>query len=273
MKKIIGLFTLVLAFVASASAQQEMVVEGTFQGQNLYVQNPFAASGVGFCVINVTVNGQQSVDEINSSAFEIDFSSYQLVKGAAVKVVIEYKDGCMPNVLNKDVLRPTSTYVITSMNVTPEGLFTFSTTNESGKLPFVIEQYRWNKWIKVGTIKGKGTSGKNEYSIKLKPHSGKNTFRIKQIDHSKTPRYSPEKRLIRSAIKEVFLANKDITKVDGSLLFADDSGKEVSTLYEMYNTTGLLVKKGFGSKVDLSDLDKGDYFVQYDNKVSQIKKI
>ena len=123
MKKIIGLLSLGLALVTGVSAQQEMVLEGTYQGQNLYVQNPFASSGVGFCVINVTVNGQQSIDEINSSAFEIDFSSYQLVKGSPVEVKIEYKDDCTPRVLNPDVLRPTSTYVITSMNITTDGLF------------------------------------------------------------------------------------------------------------------------------------------------------
>ena len=133
-----------------ASAQQEMVLEGTYQGQNLYVQNPFASFGVGFCVVNVTVNGRQSTDEINSSAFEIDFASYQLIRGAAVEVKIEYKDDCTPRVLNSDVLIAASTYIIASMEVTPDGLFSFSTKNESGELPFVIEQKRWNKWVKVG---------------------------------------------------------------------------------------------------------------------------
>lgn len=273
MKKIIGLLSFGLALIISVNAQQEMVLEGTYQGQNLYVQNPFASSGVGFCVINVTINGQQSIDEINSSAFEIDFSSYQIVKGAPVEVKIEYKDDCTPRVLNPDVLRPSSTYIVTSMDITSDGVLTFSTTNESGKLPFVVEQKRWNKWIKVGTVKGKGSNGKNDYSIKLKPHSGKNTFRIKQVDFTRKPRYSQEKKLIRSSVKEVFIANENLLKIEGSLSFKDDGGKEVATLYEIYNTTGLLVKKGYGSKVDLGDLKKGDYFVNYDNKMGQIKKI
>lgn len=273
MKKIIGLLSLGFAVLTGVNAQQEMVLEGTYQGQNLYVQNPFASSGVGFCVINVTVNGQQSIDEINSSAFEIDFASYQLAKGAPVEVKIEYKDDCTPRVLNPDVLRPTSTYVITSMDITPDGLFTFTTSNESGKLPFIIEQKRWNKWIKVGSVKGKGASDKNEYSIQLKPHSGKNTFRIKQVDFTRKPRYSQEKRLIRSSVKEVFIANENVMKIEGYVMFKDESGAETSTMYEVYNTTGLLVKKGYGSKVDLTSLDKGDYFINYDNKTGQIKKI
>ena len=43
----------------------EIVLKGTFQGENLYVKNPFAASGVGFCVYEVTVNGLTFTEEIN----------------------------------------------------------------------------------------------------------------------------------------------------------------------------------------------------------------
>ncbi len=273
MEKIIGILSLVLILTTGALANQEMVLEGTYQGENLYVQNPFASSGVGFCVTNVLINGQQSIDEINSSAFEIDFSSYQLSKGASVKVKIEYKDDCTPRVLNPEVLKPSSTYVISSMNITPSGFLTFSTTNESGQLPFVIEQKRWNKWMKVATVNGKGLAGKNDYAIQLKPHSGRNIYRIKQVDYTRVPRISQEKKLIRSSVKEVFIANENLLRIEEEVNFADDAGNEVSTLYEVYNTTGVIVKKGFGAKVNLSDLKRGDYFVMYDNKMGQIKKI
>jgi len=250
-----------------------MILEGTYQGQNLYVQNPFASSGVGFCVTNVLINGQQSIDEINSSAFEIDFSSYQLTKGASVKIEIEYKDDCTPRVLNPEVLKPSSTYVISGMSITPDGLLSFSTTNESGQLPFVIEQKRWNKWMKVATVNGKGSSLKNDYSIQLKPHSGRNEYRIKQVDYTREPRYGPVKKLIRSSVKEVFIANENLLRIEGVVNFADESGNEAATLYEVYNTTGVIVRKGFGTKVNLSDLKRGEYFVMYDNKMGQIKKI
>ncbi len=272
MKKLLGTLVLGISCITASYAQQEMVLEGTYQGANIYVQNPFSSSGVGFCVVNVTINGQQSIDEINSSAFEIDFSSYQLKRGAPVEVKIEYKDECNPTVLNPDVIKPTSTYVITSMNITPDGQFAFSTSNESGELPFIIEQKRWNKWVKVATVKGKGNSDKNEYSLQLKPHSGKNTYRIKQVDFTRKPRYSQEKRLIRSSVKEVFIGNDNPMKIAENLFFKDDSGKETATMYEIFNTKGLIVRKGYGSKVDMSGLAKGDYFVNFDAKFGQIIK-
>ena len=274
MKKIIGILSLVLTFFIGVSAENEMVLEGTYQGQNLYVQNPFASSGVGFCVTNVLINGQQSIDEINSSAFEIDFSSYQLTKGSSVKIKIEYKDDCSPKVLNPDVLKPSSTFTIANMSVTPEGVFSFSTTNESGQLPFFIEQKRWNKWITLATIEGKGGVDVNNYTLKVNPHSGRNVFRIKQVDFTRKPRYSQEKKLIRSSTKEVFIANENLLKIEELVSFEDGSGNDVSTLYEVYsNKTGALVKKGYGSAINISELNKGEYFVMYDNKMGQIKKI
>ena len=69
-----------------------IVLEGHYQGKNLYVQNPFAGSGVGFCTFEVTVNGNVTTDEWNSSAFEIDFTVQQLKIGDPVIVKIKHKD-------------------------------------------------------------------------------------------------------------------------------------------------------------------------------------
>ena len=59
---------LFIALLSVSAFSQEIVLEGTFQGDNLFVKNPFAPSGVGFCVYEVNVNGLTSTDEINSSA-------------------------------------------------------------------------------------------------------------------------------------------------------------------------------------------------------------
>ena len=273
MNKSLGLIVLGIAFISSGFAQQEMVLEGTYQGRNLYVQNPFASSGVGFCVLGVEVNGQTSIDEINSSAFEIDFLSYQLKKGQQVQIKIEYKSDCFPRVVNPEVLRPTSSFVITKMNVTAAGLISFKTKGESGSLPFQIEQFRWNKWVKVGEVKGNGTSGVNSYTFKAKPHSGKNKFRIKQVDFSRRPRYSREIRLTKSLTKVVVISNSDKEKVNSELSFSTVDGTETETMYEIFNGFGSLVKKGYGAKVDLSGLDKGVYYVNYDAKSDNFRKI
>lgn len=258
--------------VLVATAQNELVFEGTFQGTNLYIQNPFSTNGVGFCVADVKINNQTSIDEINSSAFEIDFSSYQIKKGESVVVKIEYKDGCAPRVLNPEVLRAASTFDLKNIKVENNGVLSWTTSDESGSLPYIVEQFRWNKWIKVGEVKGKGTSGEHTYTFQTKPHSGPNKFRVKQVDYTKKPRESKEAKLLRSPVAEVFIANENLLKIDDKVRFKDASGNPTETMYEITDQFGSLVRKGSGKEVDIKSLNKGVYYVSYDNKIEMIEK-
>ena len=71
-KKLLFVLTIAFLLVQNGFSQSMILLEGTYQGKNVYVQNPFASSGVGFCVYEVRVNDQVTTDEIGSSAFEID---------------------------------------------------------------------------------------------------------------------------------------------------------------------------------------------------------
>src|ERR1700741_1848779 len=154
MKKI-GLLALVLSLgflKLTAQSGGVIILEGNYQGKNLYIQNPFGSNGVGFCVSEVKVNGNITTDEINSSAFEIDMKPHKLNIGDKVEIKIFHKEDCKPKVLNAEVLKPKSTYEVISMNVDKDGTFTWSTKSETGKLAFAVEQFRWNKWVKVGEV-------------------------------------------------------------------------------------------------------------------------
>lgn len=249
-------------FLATAGYGNVIRLDGIFQGKNLYVVNPFAASNVGFCVYEVTVNGQVTTDEINSSAFEIDLSLFQLQLGDKVVIEIKHKDNCKPKVLNPEVLKPTSTFTVTSIDVGRDGKLNWETTGEAGKLQFNVQQFRWNKWVFVDEIEGKGTPGKNSYTVEVKPHSGENKFRVYQKDYTKKPRYSDEV-VFRSMSPPVTLDSK---KVENELKFSSE------TMYEIYDYYGNLVLKGYGATVDVSKLQKGKYFVNYDNTMDEISK-
>ena len=238
------------------------MIDGHYQGKNLYVQNPFAGSGVGFCTFEVTINGDVTTDEINSSAFEIDFSNVKLKIGDPVTVKIKHKDDCKPRVLNPEVLKPKSTFQTTKINLNGDGKLDWTTKGESGKLTYVVEQYRWNKWVKVGEVEGKGTPGENSYSFKVTLHSGENKVRVKQVDYSGKPRYSPAASTTSSAPVVTF----EPEKVKESINFSGE------TLYEVYDVYGNIVKRGFGSNLDATTLEKGDYYLSYDNKTETFKK-
>ncbi len=262
MKRIIILLITIISLTNISLASGDIVLEGIFQGKNLYVMNPFASSGIGFCVYEVTINGQVSTDEINSSAFEIDLSLFQFKIGDKIKIEIKHKENCTPKVLNAEVLKPKSTFTVASMNIDDDKTLKWTTKGEAGSLPYVIEQYRWNKWIKVGEVEGKGTPGINSYSIEVHPHSGNNKFRVKQVDFSKTPHYS-EELTYKAKVPPVSFNPK---KVDNEITFTSD------TQYEIYDYYGNIVKKGFGSKIDCSGMKSGDYFLNFDNQMETFKK-
>ena len=264
MKKTFLALIMLIGLVANTSvAASTVILEGNYQGKNLFVQNPFAGSGVGFCTFEVTINDGVTTDEINSSAFEIDFSAFQLEIGAKVVVKIKHGDDCKPKVLNPEVLKPKSTFDIISMKIDDKEVLGWSTNNETGRLPYIIEQFRWNKWVKVGEEEGKGQKASNSYTFKITPHSGENKFRVKQVDYSRRPRYSSSVKYRDPTIVPVTFAPQ---KVKDFINFSSE------TMYEIYDAYGNIVKKGFGDKLDATNLKRGTYYINYDKEMGKFLK-
>lgn len=254
------LLFLSFVFLTSTFTQAAiLVIEGKYQNKNLYVQNGFASGGIGFCAKEVKVNGRITTDETNSSAFEIDLKSLALRFGDDVVVEIFYLGSCTPRVLNADDLLPRSTFETLAMSVSPSGLFTWRTENESGPLPYIVEQFKWNKWVKVGEVMGVGTDGQHDYSFQLNMHSGTNKFRLRQKGLHAIPRVSKEVTVHSSVSQPSFAMPTDMSSID----FSTD------TSYEIYDEYGVIVRKGYGKQVDIQNLKKGNYYLCYDNTMME----
>lgn len=264
-------YLLILLLGASYSSFADLSIEGHYQGKNLFVQNPEDEDGFGFCVTAVTVNGDPISDGVQSSAFEINFAEFNLQIGDAVFIILEHGMGCKPKILNPEVLLPKSTFVVADGDIScsPDGTLTWTTTGESGKLTFTIEQYRWNKWVAIGEVDGTGTAGPNKYTFKVTPHSGENKVRVVQTDHTGRKRPSPETTFTNPNIKEPSIFP---VKVKDVIKFTAD-GAAVETKYEIYDAYGNVVKKGVGSEVDCTNLKKGAYYINYDNKNEKFVKV
>jgi hypothetical protein len=252
-------FFLALCGLAHAGV---IVLEGKYQDKNIYVQNSVSSLGVGYCVTEVRVNGSITTDEINSTAFEIDLSALGIKFGDNVVIEIKHKDGCAPKVLNPEALKPKPTFDTKNIMVDQTGILKWTTQNEQGPLPFIVEQFRWNKWIPVGEVGGKGTSDENSYQFQVTLHSGENKFRVKQVGVTSQPRYSTATS-ITSGLPKV---DYSVSKNNNIISFTGE------TLYEVYDYYGTIVKKGFGKQVDMSNLGKGGYYLCYDNVVTEFKK-
>ena len=249
-----ALLTLINVYALQAA---EITVEGNFMGKNIFVTNPYASSNnVGFCVEQVTVNGKVTTDEIQQSSFEIDLISLQLVVGQKVVIKIKHREGCKPKIVNPEDLKPRATFEIVpgTMKVTKEGLFMWTAKGETGKLDYTVEQYRWNKWVSVGKVEGRGTADQHNYSIKYDAFSGENKIRVRQYDVTGGK--------VSEAIKYRSMS-APVTFTQGknqNITFSSD------TKWEVYDLYGNIALQGKNSEIDVSDLKKGTYYVNYDNK-------
>lgn len=257
------LLTSLAVITATASSfAGVIVVEGKYQDKNLYVQNGYAGNGVGFCTYEVTINGRTTTDEVNSSAFEIDFSAYQIQPGTPVIVEIKHKDDCSPKVLNPEALKPKATFEVTNISIDKSGLLSWSTKNEMGSLPYVVEQFRWNKWIPVGEVQGGGKMDNNSYTFQTTPHSGENKFRVKQVGFGDVAKTSDNVEF-KSTVPE---PSYEMTRDKSDIKFSGE------TLYEVYDSYGNVVKRGYGNDLNIQSLSKGSYYLCYDNIMSDFSK-
>jgi len=264
--KYILLFVLFIG--ANFASFADLSLEGHYQGKNLFVQNPDDEDDFGFCVTSVTVNGDPVSDGIESSAFEIDFAEFDVKIGDPVFIVLVHGLGCKPKVLNPEVLKPKSSFEIVTISCKPDGTMSWVTKNESGKLAFVIEQFRWNKWVVLGEVDGEGTNKENSYNFVVIPHSGENKVRVTQTDYTNKKRPSESVSFVNTTITEPKFSPKRVKKI----IKFTSAGKPIETKYEIFDNFGNIVKKGFASEADCSNLKKAAYYINYDNKSEKFIK-
>jgi hypothetical protein len=260
MRTIIIIFLFLITY---SGIGQEIKAIGNYYGSNLIIQNPFAETGVGFCIYEVTVNGKIAIEDINSSTFEIDFSNYEIRNRQSVRIIIKHKEGCKPRIINPGVLKPLSTFNVISMTCNMrDSVLKWTTRDEVAMLPFQIQQYKWNKWITIAKVNGKGSaSSENTYSYKINLHSGDNIIRLMQKDVVTKRRVSQELK-IRTLIRPV---KYTFRKSERQIKFS------TPTAYEIYNIYGKRKLKGFGKGVDITKLKKGKYFINFDNQMDELK--
>jgi len=126
----------------------------------------------------------------------------------------------------------------------------------------IIEQFRWNKWLKIGELTAADSVKNGMYSLDIIPHSGLNQFRILFNDANDNPVYS---KLIKYTSRNPETTIES-TKVTDKLNFSAD------TQYEIFDLKGNFIQEGFGKEIDVTGLDKGKYWINYDNKSVNFSK-
>ena len=134
--------------------------------------------------------------------------------------------------------------------------------SEKGSLTYIVEQYLFDKWVRVGEVEGMGTSAANSYSFTGVLHHGENKFRIKQKGYDRVARYSDP---VSFSSKKPEVSCKVINH-NRTLKFSGE------TFYMIYSPYGDIVNQGYANTLDISSYSKGNYCLIYDNKLSGFQK-
>ncbi len=169
------------------------------------------------------------------------------------------KEGRGPNEKNEKAV---ASFEIQVIRVSKDGLISWTSSNEHGSLPYNVEQYIYDKWIKISEVNGIGTPTPNSYSVPVILHSGENKFRVRQKGYDNMSRFSDA--IIFYSKKEA--VTYSVTNKNQLLEFSND------TYFIIYDPFGAIVKQGYGISVDISDYKKGYYCLIYDNKLGGFQK-
>jgi hypothetical protein len=251
-----------IAFSPDAFSQDTTVLQGHYYGKNLYVLNPSFGSDTSFCVQKVLINDQPSKDELHSNSFEIDFSLMNITSGASLKISIIHNAKCHPKIINPEVIQSHGTFTFVNAKIDKTGKIIWTVKGEIFS-SFIVEHYRWQKWITVGEIDISDTVRKNVYAFEPKTHSGLNQFRISHTDETGNIVYSKPIKFRSATAKEIFLTT---TKVTEEITFTDE------TAYEIFDDKGNFISDGYGTSISITDLPKGKYWINYDNKTEIVTK-
>ena len=261
MKRLFITFFVGIICLGYAHSQDTLVLQGKYCGKNLYVLNPGTINA--FCVQKVLVNNQPTKDELNSNSFEIDFSMLNIALGANVSIIIYHKSGCKPKVVNREVLFAQSNFSFVLVKQEKFNKLSWTIKGDVNN-KFVVEQFRWQKWITVGEVYVSADSAKKtSFSCEIKPHSLQNTYRVSHTDAKGNVTYSKLLKFSNPSVKEVLLQSQ---KVTDNIIFSAE------TTYEIFDEKGTFISDGVGIQLSIANFPKGKYWVNFDNKTLMVTK-
>lgn len=261
MNRLFILISFLFSLISINNFAGEITLKGNYYGFNLYVTNP--STGDGYCVKEVYVNNMLTRDEIHSNSFEVDFAQLGIKVGEQVTIVIKHSDGCTPKVINPNALTANTSFNYTSFKSDKNGNLSWVIKGTISEEPFIVEQFRWNKWINCGEVSSAEQTGSGQYSFSPNLHTGLNLFRIVHPDNSGNPIYTKTVKFSNLKAKPVIVES---TKVTNKIIF------NIETMYEIFDLNGNFILGGVGKEVDINDIEKGKYWLNYDNKSVNFSK-
>jgi len=225
-----------------------MILNGIYQGKNLFIRNPLGGGGQGFCIEQVFVNEELVLDNPRISALELDLTRFEINDPLVVKII--HKDDCVPQIINPQVVVFEKKFQFLSL-AAEENQITWITVSEMESGSFSIQKFSDPDWVDLDTVKGKGSFAENQYYLEVTHDWGMNNYRVKWEQSNGSSVLSTEIEFLKEKPPIGFSPKY----VSDKLTISE------KVFYEIFDEEGNQITKGTGRVVKLKKLPPGTYFI------------
>jgi hypothetical protein len=259
---LVGLFICAVGQLSAALFE----VHGTYQGDNLIIQNAFNEDTKSFCISSVYLNGQDMKVDVKHLTIELHFEK-SLTVGDPINLRVYHKAGCKPTLVNERAIKRASLFSFVSFKVNAKQ-FNWSTRGEQKDAKLSIQRYQYGEWVDVASVVSKGGMSGNNYVLPTAHYSGINRYRIVYIQQDGVIEYG-ESIDFKSNQQPI---NFFPTKVKGKITFANNNHLPVK--YFIYDIEGHKIMEGEGLEIDCIGLEpKEVYTLVFDNQHKKFQKM
>ncbi len=227
----------------------DLKMTGVYQGQSLYVQNPYYSAIGEFCVREVRVNKKKVGLNYKLSALRLDFEGVS--KNSPVYIDVNHIAHCAPKIVNPLAISYHSNFKYTKLLLNDTVLY-WEAKGDRPEGRYKIEQLNGDYWSELEEYESKGVFEGTSYEYTPYHVIGSNKYRIKYELLNGRYLYSDELEFVY--YKEPVTFNI----ASNRLIFSQ------VTDYEIENEKGNVILSGEGREIPLRTVRPGQYIIYFD---------
>lgn len=258
--RIIIILLLVLFFAPGALFGAELVLNGIYQGKEIYVQNPYSGQEKSFCTLSVFVNDREVISNPTSSAYRISFSHLNI--GDIVVIRIHYREGCAPRIVNPAAIQPSRGVEFLTAQADRNAISWLTRGEMPGGKYLIERKGANNKWQVIKEVPYEEDVKSGNYAIPVEHKSGENIYRIKYEDADERNAYSVAFSYTFKEEPITFYPVEATTK-----LYLSEE-----TDYLITDASGRKYKRGRGRIITIHNLKPGEYYLNYQERSERFIK-
>ena len=254
MKRHLLVLLLFLPAILPAQGRFEHEIIGVYQGNSLFVQNPFHADVKEFCIRSIFVNNNVQNLNYRMSALKLDFDENDVFTPVTIRIVTS-DSLCHPVIINPNAILFHTAYKFLTIELS-DSVLVWTTEGERETGTYFIEKLIDGYWEEQVVIQAKSRFEEASYSYVPSLDEGSNKYRVRYEFGNGRYLYSTEADYDYYPEPVEFFPKSTRDRIRFSR----------AASYEIFDQKNQLVLSGNGTEVDVAKLWPGDYVIYFDGR-------